>query len=150
VTGATGSGGSAGTQGITGATGPAGGPTGATGATGALSSVTAFASNTTTPVVGTENFVSDVNVAGTFRFSIDTINMTATDVLEIRVYQTILTGGTPRVAYFTQYSGVQPTDDEIKVTPPIGNELTDATSLRFSIKQTFGTARAYPWKVLKS
>lgn len=109
--------------------------------------VTAFQSATTTPVVGTESFFN-VNVAGVFTFHVDTSNMVAGDVLEIRVYQMIITGGTSRVAYVTSYSGAQPTDDLIKVSVPIGNELTDTTALRFSIKQTFGTARAFPEKIL--
>jgi hypothetical protein len=48
-----------------------------------------------------------------------------------------------------RYLDAQPTDDIIKVSVPISNELTDAGSLRFSLKQTAGTGRAYPWKVLK-
>lgn len=110
--------------------------------------VTAFASGTTTPVVGTENFLSSVNVAGVYTLHLDTINMVAGDVLQIRVYQMIITSGTSRVVYVSSYNGAQPTDDVIKVSIPIGNELTDSTALRFSITQTFGTARAFPWKVL--
>ncbi len=110
--------------------------------------VTAFATGTTTPTVGTENFLSNVNVAGVYTFHIDTINMVAGDVLQIRVYQIVLTGGTARVVYVASFQGAQPTDDMIKVTSPIGNELTDSNSLRFSINQTFGTARAFSWKIL--
>lgn len=111
--------------------------------------VTAQGSGTQTATVTTEHQLCDTAVAGVFTFHIDTINMAAGDVLELRVYQMVLTGGTSRVAYFGAYSGVQPTDDKIKISVPISNELTDATALRFSLKQTFGTGRAYPWKVLK-
>lgn len=111
--------------------------------------VTASASGTVTPVVGTESQLADTAVAGVYSFHVDTVNMVAGDVLELRVYQMIITGGTSRVAYVASYSGAQPTDDIIKISIPIGNELTDSTALRFSLKQTFGTARAYPWKVLK-
>lgn len=109
--------------------------------------VTLFESATTTPVVGTESFFN-ANVAGVYTFHVDTVNMVAGDVLEIRVYQMVLTSGTSRVVYVTSYSGAQPTDDLIKVSVPIGNDLTDSTALRFSIKQTFGTARAFPQKIL--
>jgi hypothetical protein len=111
--------------------------------------VTAHASNTTTPTVGVENFLTSPNVAGTFTLHIDTVNMAAGDVLEVRIYQMVLTGGTQRVAYFQSYAGAQNVDDLIKISVPISNELTDTNALRFSINQTFGTARAYPWKVLK-
>ena len=111
--------------------------------------VTAFAIGTQTATVTTEHFLASVNEAGVYTCHIDTVNMAAGDVLELRVYQMVLTSGTQRVAYFTAYSGVQPTDDKIKVSVPISNELTDANSLRFSLKQTFGTGRDFPWKVLK-
>jgi hypothetical protein len=112
--------------------------------------VTAHATGTQNPaVIGTEHFLSSPNVAGTFTLHVDTINMATGDVLELRVYQMVLTGGTQRVAFFQRYSGAQPVDDLIKISVPISNELTDANSLRFSLKQTFGTGRVYVWKVLK-
>jgi hypothetical protein len=74
--------------------------------------------------------------------------MAAGDVLELRVYQMVLTLGTQRVAYFARFDGVQ-TDDFIKISAPIANELTDTNSLRFSLNQTFGTSRDFPWKVLR-
>lgn len=111
--------------------------------------VTAFGSGTQTATIGTEHFVSDVNQSGVYSFHVDTNAMAAGDVLELRVYQMILTAGTARVMAEQTYYSVQGTDDLIKMSVPIGNDLTDSTSLRFSIKQTFGTGRAYPWKVLK-
>jgi hypothetical protein len=111
--------------------------------------LTAFASGTQTAVIGTEHFLSSPNQVGVYTLHVDTVNMAAGDVLELRAYQMILTGGTQRVVYFVMYSGVQPTDDVIKISVPISNELTDTNSLRFSLKQTFGTGRDYPWKVLK-
>jgi hypothetical protein len=111
--------------------------------------VTAQASGTQTATVGTEHFLTSPNVVGTFTFHVDTINMAAGDIIELRVYQMVLTGGTQRVAYFTTYSDAQLADDLIKISVPISNELTDTNSLRFSLKQTAGTGRAFPWKVLK-
>jgi hypothetical protein len=111
--------------------------------------VTAHASGTQTATVGTEHFLTSPNVAGTFTLHVDTINMVAGDVLELRVYQMVLTAGTQRVAYYTRYDGVQPADDLIKISVPISNELTDTNALRFSLNQTKGTSRNFPWKVLK-
>lgn len=110
--------------------------------------VTAYASGTQTCTIDTEHFLSSPNVAGTYTLHLDTNAMAAGDVLEVRVYQMILTGGTQRVVHFSSFSGAQPTDDKIKVSVPIGNELTDANALRFSIKQTAGSSRSIPWKVL--
>lgn len=100
-----------------------------------------------------ECFLTGVNVAGTFTLHVDSINVVALDAFELRAYQMILTGGTPRVAYYAQWFGAQPVDDMIKISVPISNELTDTNALRFSLKQiapaTGGTGRAFPWKVLK-
>jgi hypothetical protein len=109
--------------------------------------VTAPNKGTVTPVVGTESQLADIAITGVYTFHVDTVNMAVGDVLELRVYQMVLTTGTARVVMSQTFYGVQSTDDLIKMSYPIGNDLTDSTSLRFSLKQTFGTARAYPWKV---
>lgn len=111
--------------------------------------VTAFASGTQTAVIGTEHQLADVNQAGVYTFSVDTNAMVDGDVLELRAYEMVLTSGTSRVLLFMAFYGAQPTDDKVKVSIPVANELTDATSLRFSLKQTFGTGRAFPYKALK-
>lgn len=111
--------------------------------------VTASASGTQSATVTTEHQLADTAAAGVYTFHVDTVNMVAGDILELRIYQMVLTSGTSRVAYIGVYYGAQPTDDLIKISVPISNELTDSTALRFSLKQTFGTSRNFPWKVLK-
>ncbi len=112
--------------------------------------VTAQASGTKTPTVGTTpDNLANVNVVGTFTLHIDTVNMVAGDVLIVRIKQMILTGGTARTVYIQTYTDAQVVDDLIKVSVPVSNELTDSTSLVFEINQTNGTARAFPWKILK-
>jgi hypothetical protein len=112
--------------------------------------VTAHATGTkTVSVVGTEESLTTAAVAGTFTLHVDCINMAAGDILELRIRQMVLTGGTARVAYYASWSGVQPTDDMIKISVPISNELVEAGALDFRLNQDAGTARAFPWKVLK-
>jgi hypothetical protein len=111
--------------------------------------VTASASGTQSATVTTEHQLADTAAAGTYTLHVDTVNMVAGDVVELRIYQMVLTSGTSRVTYIQRYAGAQPTDDLIKISVPISNELTDSTALRFSLKQTFGTSRNFPWKVLK-
>lgn len=111
--------------------------------------VTAHASGTQSASIGTEHFLSSPNVAGAFTLHVDLVNMAAGDYVELRVYQMVLTGGTQRVAYIKTYQGAQPTDALIAISVPISNELTDTNALRFSLKQTLGTGRSFPWKVLK-
>jgi hypothetical protein len=111
--------------------------------------VTAQGQGTQTATVTTEHTLLDVAVAGTFTLHVDTQPMLAADMLELRIYQMVLTGGTRRVAYFVCYCGLQPTDNLIKISVPISNELTDAGALRFTLKQIAGTSRNFPWKVLR-
>lgn len=121
--------------------------------------VTAYASGTLTAVVGTETTFgnagtpylvgsSDVAIAGTFTLHVDLFNMAAGDTVELRIYQIVLTGGTRRVAYQQTFSGIQATDNMVQISVPISNELTNTASLRFTLKQTVGTARTFAWKVL--
>lgn len=110
---------------------------------------TLYASGTQTATVTTEHFLSSPNIAGAFSFHVDTNTMVAGDVLELRVYRIILTGGTSRVLYLGRFAGAQHADDLIKDSQIVGNDLTDTNSLRFSLKQTFGAGRAFPWKVLQ-
>lgn len=111
--------------------------------------VTAQGSGTQSATLTTEHTLLDVAVAGTFTLHVDKINLAAADYVELRIYQIVLTGGTRRVVYYARFDGVQPTDDMIAISVPISNELTDAGSLRFTLKQPVGTGRAYDWKVLK-
>lgn len=111
--------------------------------------VTAQSTGTQSATVGTEHTLLDVAVAGTFTLHVDKVNMAAGDVLELRIYQIVLTGGTRRVAYLARYADAQPTDDMIALSVPISNELTDSGSLRFTLTQVKGTSRNFPWKVLK-
>jgi hypothetical protein len=110
--------------------------------------VTAAGSGTQSATVTTEHTLLDVAAAGTYSLHVDTVNMVAGDTLELRIYQMVLTAGTRRGAYKQVYYGAQHVDDLIKISVPISNELTDAGALRFTLKQTAGTSRNFPWKVL--
>lgn len=111
--------------------------------------VTAQATGTQTATIGTEHNLANVAIAGTFTLHVDKNAMAAGDLLELRIYQMVLTGGTARVAYKTSYFDAQLADDLIAISVPISNELTDSTSLQFTLKQTLGTGRSFPWKILK-
>ncbi len=108
-----------------------------------------YAYGTQLAVVTTEHTLKDVNESGTFVIEISTANLAAGDVVEFRIYSVMLTGGTKYVVYFMPYYGAQPTDDIQKISLPIGNDLSDATALEFTLKQTFGTGRNFDWKILQ-
>jgi hypothetical protein len=75
--------------------------------------------------------------------------MVAGDVLELRLYEMVLTSGTRRVAYYARYDGVQPADDMIKISVPISTALTDSGAIRATLLQTKGTSRTFPWNLKK-
>lgn len=112
--------------------------------------ITAHASGTQAAVIGTEHFLVNVNEEGKFTGIVDVSAMVDGDVLELRAYQMTLTTGTPRVVDLIILYGAQPTDQLIiEWGNNLKNELTDAQSLRYSLKQTLGTGRSYPWKVVQ-
>lgn len=112
--------------------------------------VTAFATGTlSTTGSSTEDFLSSPNAAGVFSLHADLNDMAAGDVIEVRVYQKVLTGGTARVALYTRREGVQPSEDKILISVPISNDLAESNALRFSITQIAGSAGiSIPWKVI--
>lgn len=110
--------------------------------------ITSFADGSQTATLTTEHFLSSPNEAGTYVLYVDTNAMVAGDILELRVYKMTRASGTqrllgpPAIFYDVQTSF-------IKISIPIVNELTDTNAIRFSLTQTHGTGRAYPWNVLK-
>lgn len=118
-------------------------------ATDGGSAVNTSGSQSGTHSIVAETALLDVAAAGVYSLHVDLNAMASADAMELRIYQMILTGGTRRVAYYNIFNDAQPTDGLIAVSVPIANELTDAGALRFSLRQFAGTARAFPWKVLK-
>ncbi len=110
---------------------------------------TLFASGTQAATVTTEHFLSSPAVAGDFQLYVDLNAMVAGDVLELRVYKIVLTLGTTRRMRLGRFVGAQPADLLIAESDIFTNNLTDVSSLRFSLTQTFGTSRSYPWALLQ-
>lgn len=108
--------------------------------------VTVEASGTQTATVTTEHTLSTETGAKTFVLIVDTSAMVKGDVLELRIKTRVLTGGTDRLVYISPpYAGVQTGDEAgpIKISVPVPS----AFSCVFTLKQTLGTGRAYPWAV---
>ncbi len=103
-------------------------------------------SGTQTATIGTEHTLDTVTVAGVFVLMVDCSNMVAGDILELRVKKPILAAGAAVIEYFAVFYGGQPTENEIKTSVPVVQDSV-AAGLVFTLKQTFGTGRAFPWKV---
>ena len=83
-----------------------------------------------------------VSTAGVYVFAVDMSNLANGETLDIRVKVNTVSGGTQAVLYQASYSHAQA--EPIVQTPPIVVP-DDAT---FSIRQTGGTGRAFPWATL--
>lgn len=102
---------------------------------------------TQTAVVGTEHVLADTTAAGTYQLSVSLVNLAALDVVELRLYKMILTGGTAgaECAYMGRFAGAQPTDDEVVISIPASTALADTGAIRATLKQVAGTARTFKW-----
>lgn len=100
---------------------------------------------TQTATIATEHTLADTSAAGSYVLNVDTVNMVAGDVLELRIYKMVLTGGTRRVIYIARYADAQPVEDLIKASVPVSTALTDSGAIRGTLLQTKGTGRSYPW-----
>lgn len=110
--------------------------------------VTTAGTNTQAATVGTEHTLFDTSAAGSYQLDVDCDAMVAGDVVEIRVYKMVRAGGTRRPYLFGSYRGLQPTDDKVQSTIPVSTPLSDSGALRFTLKQTKGTSRNFPWTVV--
>src|SRR5678816_611446 len=107
--------------------------------------VTTADTNSQVATVTTEHTLFDTSSAGTYTLHVDLSVLADGDTVELRCYQMVLTGGTRRVAYVGSFSDAQPADNMIAISVPISNALTDSGALRFTLKQTVGTSRTFPW-----
>ena len=101
-------------------------------------------SGTQAAVIGTEHTLLTTTTVGNYVFKVVKAAMQAGDTLELRIYDTVLSGGVSRVAYEVTYSGVQPADDMISISVPIPILVQFVATL----KQTVGTGRSFPWMAI--
>ena len=105
---------------------------------------TSQAEGSQTATINTEHTLSTVTDSGTFVLYVDTVNMANGDELELRVKYKVRATGTTRemqVAYYAHSQG-QPVKPSIPVIST--NECV------FTLKQTAGTGRAFPWEIIKA
>lgn len=104
-----------------------------------------YNSGSQSATVTTEHTLQTINIVGTFQFSVDLAAMVDGDVTEMRVYRIVKAGGTTRVVEEYTFYGALPTDNQLWESDIYANSLTDTDALKCTLKQTFGTSRAFPW-----
>ncbi len=103
-------------------------------------------SGTQTATISTEhvlNGTSPNTVDGVYSFWVSTENMVAGDTLELRIKEKVISGGTQLLVSIATISGVQA--DKAWTSP----SLILFHGWDFTLKQTAGTGRNFPWSIRK-
>lgn len=101
-------------------------------------------SGSQTATIGTEHVLATVTSANVLELNVDVAAMTGgatPDVLELRVYGKARTSDTERLIKTYSLVGVQ-SETLVKCLPDISPHHA-----KFTLKQTAGTGRAYPWAI---
>ena len=115
-----------------------------------MANPTVESSGTQSATVATEHSLDTINVAGTFQLSVDIGPLADGDVLELRAYRKLLASGTDRCIALGIFYGAQMTDFRNADSLFVANvQTSDADAIEFTLKQTFGTGRSFPWTVFK-
>lgn len=114
-------------------------------------SMTVVATGTQTAVIGTTHTLYNPSptVPGGYQLLVDRNAMLDGDVLELRALQMAISGGTARVLYRQTYANAPDPDDLIAVSVPISVPFTDNGAIQFTLVQTKGTGRNYPYSVVR-
>jgi hypothetical protein len=97
-------------------------------------------SGTQTATINTEHILATPTTNATYVFSVDTVNMANGDLVELRCYDKV-DGTNYRQMWKGTYQHIQ--INNAKASPPI----TTTTQAQFTLKQTAGTGRAFPWSI---
>jgi hypothetical protein len=91
---------------------------------------------------GGEDTLDTITSAGSFVLMVDTVNMALGDKLTLRAKTKVRSVGTTRLAYTAIYAQVQ--GEPVKLSIPIAS----TNEIVFTLEQTAGTNRAYPWEIV--
>lgn len=100
-------------------------------------------SGSQTAVISTEHTLATITTAGIYQLMTDLGNLAAGDIVELRAYGKARSGDTERLMWGpVSYGPIVPS----QLLPP-SPAIVTAVSLKFTLKQTAGTGRAFPWAV---
>ena len=100
-------------------------------------------SGTQTATLATEHTLATVTTAGTYVLRVDANALAAGETLVLRMNAEALSGGTRRIVQEAVFAGplAEPIIDSIPIAIAHG--------VAFTLTQTGGTGRAFPWSVLR-
>lgn len=97
-------------------------------------------SGSQTATISTEHSLATPTTVATYVLSVDTVNLVLGDLVELRCYD-MVDATNYRQIWKGTYQHVQINNG--KISPPIAV----TTQAKFTLKQTAGTGRAFPWSV---
>lgn len=99
-------------------------------------------SGSQTATITTEHVLSTQTGANAFIFMVDAANLAAGDELELRIYGKARSADTERVMFKSTFGPI-PLDEPLLFSPA----FLSPHHAKFTLKQTVGTGRAFPWAV---
>jgi hypothetical protein len=101
------------------------------------------ASGSQTATIGTEHTLLDTADSGIYRLKVSLVNLANEDIVELRYYDKVRSGDSYTVVYYSAYANAQGADGAEVISPA----LECPNGAKFTLKQTSGTGRAFPWAV---
>jgi hypothetical protein len=105
--------------------------------------LTVSSSGTQSATLDTEHSLATTSTAGIYQLLVDTNAMVNGDITELVCKANVLNAGTERILFKQIYSHIQA--EPIKISVPVSVPQTST----WTLQQTDGTGRSYPWALLK-
>lgn len=99
--------------------------------------------NSQTCTLDTEHTLDTITPDGSYALQLDTANMVAGDILIVREKVKVRSTGTTRLVQSSRFAHVQAEPVKIFIPKPSTNEVV------YTIEQTDGTGRAFPWEIVQ-
>lgn len=95
-------------------------------------------------VIGTEHILASPSTNATYVLLVDTSNMTGSDVLELRIYNKVLTAGSLIQSWKAAYG------PGLGINPVVQSMFIPSLfQCKFTLKQVVGTGRNFDWSILR-
>lgn len=102
---------------------------------------TVAASGTQTATLTTEHSLYDAATNGVFALVVDVTNLAGVETVELRAYTKVLAGGSYVQAHSVTFAAGEAAP--AVMSPP----FLSPNGIKFTLTQTGGTGRAFPWAV---
>lgn len=102
-----------------------------------------YSDGSQTATISTEHTLATITADGTYQLQVDCNAMALGDITELRAKLKVRSTGTTRLLYVHRLAHVQ--SPPVVVTVPVAS----TNELVFTLTQTAGTGRAFPWEIVQ-